>query len=169
MNELHVSSELVHLRSVRRWVARAGVSAGLSREQISDLQVAVGEAFTNSVKHGYRSDPNGTVVVTSSIEDGDLVIRVLDEGSACSVDLSNDPDLAVPHEGGYGIYLMKLLTDRLEIRSGHASGTEVVLRKRISRDEEGERRTGPRGALGGQGPQGEERPGRTRISRGSLS
>lgn len=131
MNRLELSSELRHLKTVRLWLGKVCREAGMNREQSSDLQLAVGEAFTNCVEHGYDYDPEGTVKLRADLLDDCLIVLIQDRGKSFDVDLSEEPDLSEAHEGGYGLFLMKRLTDRIEIVSDDAKGTTITLTKRI--------------------------------------
>lgn len=135
MARLELSSELRHLKRVRRWVEDSCRKAGLSDDSVSDMRLAVGEAFTNCVEHGYGYDPGGRVLLTGDVEGDSYVIRVSDGGGSFTFEDREDPDLTEAHEGGYGLYLMKKLTDRFEVLPAGAGGTTVVLAKEISREE----------------------------------
>ncbi|MFH1279611.1 MAG: ATP-binding protein [Candidatus Eisenbacteria bacterium] len=131
MRELELSSELRHLKRVRGWVQKACREAGLSDEAVSDMRLVVGEAFTNCVEHGYGYDPHGRVRLTGDVEGDQFVIRVSDKGESFELEDRGDPDLTEAHEGGYGLYLMKQLTDRFEVCAAERRGTTVILAKRI--------------------------------------
>ena len=132
MERLQVHSDLKYLRQVRHWVARVCADWGLDEEGINDMRIAVGEAFTNCVVHAYGGKMDGLVILTGEEEGGRATIRVRDCGSAVPIDPDTVPDLNRPHEGGYGVYLMKRLTDGLSFVTSDPPGTEVVLVKNIS-------------------------------------
>lgn len=146
MTRLRLTSELRHLKQVRRFVEQACRDAGLDDEAASDMKLAVGEAFTNCVKHGYAYEPDGRIDLTWEVEDGHLMVRVSDGGASFESQNRPDPDLTEAHEGGYGLYLMRQLTDRFEVQSAGRRGTTVLLAKKISgggdagASEKGERR-----------------------------
>ena len=131
MERLQLSSELRHLKTVRRWIGKICLDAGLDEEQVSDMQLVVGEAFTNGVEHGYRYEPDGTISLTARVRSGFLEITVRDRGRSLDISKMKDPDLSRPHEGGYGLYLMCQLTDRFDIHVDDPPGTEVVLMKKV--------------------------------------
>jgi len=131
MERLELTSELSHLKAIRAWLTRIGAEAGLEPSQIFDLKLAVGEAFTNCVEHAYDYQTHGTIHLTSAIEDGHLVIRIRDRGTTAHLGDPKDPDLTKAHEGGYGLYLMRRLTDRFLISDFPPPGTTVILMKRI--------------------------------------
>ena len=55
--------------------ARVTVAAFIAQldptmDELTEIKTVVSEAVTNSIIHGYESDPNGIVYITVSIEDG---------------------------------------------------------------------------------------------------
>jgi len=102
------------------WAGRAGVPAG----RIQDLQLAVNEVASNSVRHG---GPGTTARVWQVGQD--LVCQVEGPGRI------QDPlaGRRTPHPtalGGRGLWLVHLLCDLVEVRSGE-DGTVVRMTVRI--------------------------------------
>ncbi len=128
---LLLTSELKWLAEVRKWVQKVGRQSGLSQEALSDLLMAVGEAFTNCVKHAYGMEPDGRIQLSSSVTDHHIGIHIRDWGTSFPVFDYTEPDLSEAHEGGYGIFLMKQLTDRLEIDVSDPPGTSFSLYKTL--------------------------------------
>jgi serine/threonine-protein kinase RsbW len=84
----------------------------LSEEVLGDLKLAVTEACTNSVRHGY-ADGEGTVEVLYQLEPDRLVVEVLDDGPG--FDPSGDrPTEENLEEGGLGIAIIKAVSDEFE-------------------------------------------------------
>ena len=55
--------------------ARVTVAAFIAQldptmDELTEIKTVVSEAVTNSIIHGYESDPNGIVYISVSIEDG---------------------------------------------------------------------------------------------------
>ncbi len=66
---------------LRRAVIEFATAYGATKRQREDIAVAVSEALTNAVQHGYRdSDDAGVVVARAWIQDGLLQVVVCDEG-----------------------------------------------------------------------------------------
>ena len=84
----------------------------LSEEALGDLKLAVTEACTNSVRHGY-SDGEGTVDVVYELQPDRLVVEVADDGPGFDAagDRPTDENLA---EGGLGIAIIKAVSDEFE-------------------------------------------------------
>jgi serine/threonine-protein kinase RsbW len=85
----------------------------LSEETLGDLKLAVTEACTNSVRHGYREGGEGTVEILYELRPDRFVVEVADDGPGFepSGDRPTDERLA---EGGLGIAIIKAVSDEFE-------------------------------------------------------
>lgn len=84
---------------------------------LADMRLAVSEALTNAVLHGYRESDTGEVAVHAELGRDELRIVVSDAGVGFSP-RTDSPGL------GLGMRLMQTVADDFEIRSG-APGTEI--------------------------------------------
>jgi serine/threonine-protein kinase RsbW len=84
----------------------------LSEETLGDMKLAVTEACTNSVRHGYQ-DGEGRVEILYELQPDRLVVEVADDGPGfdASGDRSTEQNLA---EGGLGIEIIKAVSDEFE-------------------------------------------------------
>jgi len=98
-------------------------SAGVDPAIIPDIQLAVDEAVTNTVMHGYRGQ-EGTVTITCSIMDGCVRIVIRDRAPAFNPLTIREPDLsagiAERAVGGVGFHLIRKVMDAVsyEYRDG---------------------------------------------------
>jgi serine/threonine-protein kinase RsbW len=84
----------------------------LSDETLGDLKLAVTEACTNSVRHGYN-EGEGTVEVIYELLPDRLVVEVVDDGPG--FDPSGDRPLGEGlAEGGLGIAIIQAVSDEFE-------------------------------------------------------
>ena len=84
----------------------------LSEETLGDLKLAVTEACTNSVRHGY-GDGEGTVDILYELQPDRLVVEVADDGPG--FDAAGDrPTEENLQEGGLGIAIIKAVSDEFE-------------------------------------------------------
>jgi serine/threonine-protein kinase RsbW len=84
----------------------------LSEETLGDLKLAVTEACTNSVRHGY-GDGEGTVDIVYELQPDRLVVEVADDGPGFP-DVGERPSEENLAEGGLGIAIIKAVSDEFE-------------------------------------------------------
>src|SRR5581483_1127751 len=81
----------------------------------TDIQVALDEALSNIVAHGYAGATIGTIVVRLACRDGEVCIEAEDEGAAFDPLQAPLPDLtadlAERQIGGLGIHFIRSLMD----------------------------------------------------------
>jgi len=99
----------------------------LSEEVLGDLKLAVTEACTNSVRHGYENG-EGMVEILYELRPDRFVVVVSDDGPGfdASGDRPMEDSLA---EGGLGIAIIKAISDEFEAgerTDGHGSKLRFV-------------------------------------------
>ena len=110
-------------------LALSGISRlrPLSEEALGDLKLAVTEACTNSVRHGYQNG-EGTVEILYELQPDRFVVEVSDDGPG--FDPSGDrPTRENLAEGGLGIEIIKAVSDEFEAgerTAGHGSKLRFV-------------------------------------------
>ena len=104
--------------------ARAG-EAGLTGEHLEDFIVAVNELLTNAVRHG-----GGTGRVVVWCAEDSVVCEVSDHGAGLGPRVRADKP-APDQPGGWGLYLVRELTDTLDITTG-PEGTAVRISSRVT-------------------------------------
>ena len=122
---LSIPAKAEYITLVR--LALSGLSGvrPLSDETLGDLKLAVTEACTNSVRHGY-DDGEGTVEVVYELRSDRLVVEVADDGPG--FDAAGDrPAGDRLAEGGLGIAIIRALSDEFEAGK-QADGTGSRLR-----------------------------------------
>ncbi|MCM3925569.1 ATP-binding protein, partial [Frankia sp. AiPs1] len=102
---------------VRAAATRAALADGLGEDRAGDLELAVHEVATNSVRHG-----GGQGIARFWTADGCLICEVTDSGRlADRLAGRRRPDLDL--SGGRGLWLVNQLCDLVQLRSGHAGTT----------------------------------------------
>ena len=81
---------------------------------------AVGEAFNNVALHAYAGRAPGDVLLQFDIDVDRLVVSVIDDGKSFDIRRVPEPELDIrdPKEGGFGVFLMKRLTDEMTYSAG---------------------------------------------------
>ena len=103
---------------------------GFEPETLADLKLAITEACSNSIRHGYDADRAGVVDVRYELSGDELAVEVVDEGAG--FDLAEaDVESDVLDEGGLGIAIIRSVTDELAIES-HERGSRLRFVKYLS-------------------------------------
>ncbi|WP_419781887.1 ATP-binding protein [Maridesulfovibrio sp.] len=108
-----------HLFMNRRFSAdlkNLSISANMVRECRSvlsmdektgqEVDLAVSEAVSNAIRHTSPTE-NSSVVLRLISDKQKLIIEVEDYGPGFDFELIQSPDLDIPQEGGYGLFLIK--------------------------------------------------------------
>ena len=130
--------------SVNESVARAVVSSFLVQadptvEELSDIRIAVSEAVTNAVVHGYRHQSGKIEITVRLLENRVIYIRIKDKGCGIAdVQKAMEPLFTTAPEeerSGLGFSVMESFTDKLTVKSTLGKGTVVTMRKKLTAHE----------------------------------
>ena len=129
---LRIQSELDNLSLIRRFVEEAALGLGADQEVIPDVLLAVTEAATNIMIHGYQGQP-GTIEINISRREDSLVVCLWDQAPPFDPTTVPPPDVTLPLEqrspGGLGIHFMRQLMDDLTYRSTPQGDNELTMVK----------------------------------------
>ncbi|MCQ4638098.1 anti-sigma F factor [Anaerovorax odorimutans] len=105
-------------------------------EELTEIKTGVSEAVSNSIIHGYKENPNGTVELECQIrEGGKIVIIVRDQGVGIEdVNKAREPMFTTgktEERSGMGFTVMESFMDRLEVESRAGEGTTVTMIKQL--------------------------------------
>lgn len=93
----------------------------LDEETLGDLKLAVTEACSNSVRHGYGNGRDGTVQVSYELHSDRLVVEVADDGPGFDPNRPFGKGEGLS-EGGLGIAIIKAIADEFEAGERHEGG-----------------------------------------------
>ncbi|MFD2760139.1 anti-sigma B factor RsbW [Lentibacillus juripiscarius] len=140
--EMKVPARAEYVGIVRLSISGIANRIGFTCEDIEDLKVAVSEAITNAVDHAYQ-EIDGEVSVGFGVYEDRLEVMVADHGG--SFDLNEVKGGIGPYqgsesvedlrEGGFGLFLIDALMDRVEINNNH--GVIVLMTKYLHETEVG--------------------------------
>jgi len=136
ISELIVKSRTENLSLIRDFVSKKASVAGLNKEDIENIMLAVDEACTNIIKHAYKSYHDGEIVINLEFNAQKILISIIDYGNTFNPDSVPDPDLQKYYKngrvGGLGMYLMKTLMDDVKYISVPGEYNKVLLSKKIN-------------------------------------
>ena len=118
--EIRVPTRTEFLEIVRDFVSKVAGKAGITRDVVDDIELAVDEACSNVMLHAHRLDSKKEVRVEVHVAGEKLTIELLDEGPHFDPTQVSAPDMneyIQKHRvGGLGIYLIRRLMDEVEYR-----------------------------------------------------
>ncbi len=130
--KLVIKAELANLEEIRQFVESSAKSLQVEGRVISDLQLAVDEAVTNIILHGYKKD-QGTIKISIDRNAAALIVCLRDRAPEFNPSSYNAIDLRAPPEretpGGFGIRLIKQVMDEVSYRVPGSGGNELTLIK----------------------------------------
>jgi len=117
------------------FITDATSRAGLDDHAAWQVQLAVDEASTNIIQHGYSDAAPGVIELGWRVDGPDLIVTLRDRGRRFNPDDVPAPDITSPLEerqaGGLGLYLMGRLMDAVEFEFDDAQGNLLTMTKRI--------------------------------------
>lgn len=121
------------LNDMRDFLEQAVLTLCGNDDVAGDLVLAVNEAVTNSLLHGYDSQP-GMVVISVEVDGDDLFVRLIDNAPPFDPTSVPPPDIYLPLEdrplGGLGVHMMRQLSDELTYRLTGTGENELTFVKR---------------------------------------
>jgi len=134
--ELIVKSKTENLSAIRDFISSNASTAGIKKEMIENIMLAVDEACTNIIKHAYKSFSDGEIKIQLKYNSKKITILIIDFGKSFDPEIVPDPDLRKYYNegkiGGLGMYLMKTLMDEVEYISVPGKYNQVLLSKNIN-------------------------------------
>ena len=117
IHTLSVSSSTEYLSDVREFVATHAQKFGLTEKEISEIRLAVDEAYTNIIKHAYKNCPSNLIKIEIGGDNKKLWISILDKGKSFKPDEYKAPDILKrvknKQRGGMGVFLIQKLMDQV--------------------------------------------------------
>jgi anti-sigma regulatory factor (Ser/Thr protein kinase) len=118
--EMELSFGLQELTGVRRTLWSFARDAGMAGWRADELVLAVNEITTNAVIHG---EPPTTLRVWHG--DDEIVVEVADAGDGIRDALAGQLTPPPTNLGGRGLWLTRLLSDAVDVRTGEGSAVTI--------------------------------------------
>ncbi|NDJ62892.1 MAG: SpoIIE family protein phosphatase [Chloroflexi bacterium] len=139
LGTLRVDATIANLRVIASFIQSIGQNLQLAEKSLFQIELAVEEAATNIVKHGYTGREPGEILLKVAINDDTLMLTLGDWG------ITFDPNTATPFDvdapiatrnaGGMGIHFIKTLMDSVTYQPASAPGepNRLILTKQVER------------------------------------
>lgn len=119
--------------------ARVAVAAFASQldftlADLEEIKVAVSEAVSNSIIHGYENAPDRFVRIFAALTADSLEVRVEDDGKGIEdVNKALQPAFSGSGERlGLGFVFIQSFMDGFQVESKPGHGTKVIMTKRVA-------------------------------------
>ena len=115
---------------------------GTTDEIIYDVQLAVDEACTNIISHGYAGLDPGSIILDLESAPNQLTVTLTDFGRAFEPSSAPIPDVDAPIEerelGGFGLFFIQESVDEVDYQVTE-DGNKMMLTKFLTKPVEGEK------------------------------
>ena len=134
-DELVVTSDTKYLMMVRDFVGQLVRKSRLSSGEENKIILAVDEAVTNIIEHGYGNDPAGRIEIGVEADESRFRIVIRDSGKAFDPDSVASPEMrkhvAAGKKRGLGIFLMRQIMNEVRYQYQGGIRNELTLVKYI--------------------------------------
>src|SRR4030065_2039710 len=125
---------LKNLEKICDYVTHCAEDAGLNEAEVYAVQLAVDEATTNIIEHGYGQEcPDRIDISCEIIKDG-LKVVIYDDAEPFNPDTVPEPEINVSLEDvkprGLGIFLMRQMMDEVLYEPTPDKGNTLTMIKR---------------------------------------
>ncbi len=130
-----ITNDLGALARVRELVKSGVEEGGFPLQYLNRLQIAVDEAVTNIIEHGYAEQPPGraTIELVLTVDRDAFRMVIEDYGQrfdldeVCEVDIQRH--VQAGNRGGLGVFLMRKIMDLIEYHAETGKKNRLVLVK----------------------------------------
>jgi serine/threonine-protein kinase RsbW len=134
-DRLVVTNDTKHLIVVRDFISRLIRQSRLDRQEENKIILAVDEAVTNIIEHGYDEGADGSIEVEVEVAESHFQIVIRDTGRVFNPESIPNPDMKEHvqrgHKKGLGIFLMRQIMDEVRYKFRDGVKNELTLVKFI--------------------------------------
>ena len=128
------AAELTSLARFREFIGQACAARGIDAETCYDLKLAVDEASTNVITHGYAGMNPGSIILDLEFSPDQVVMRLTDFGHPFEPYEPSAPDvnaaLANQPTSGFGLFFIYSTMDAVDYKT-REEGNTLILTKRL--------------------------------------
>jgi anti-sigma regulatory factor (Ser/Thr protein kinase) len=131
--QITLAAELPSLPKFRALIDDACRAAAVDDASCYDIKLAVEEACTKIIKHGYAGLEPGSIVLSLQYGNRQLVVRLTDFGHPFEPSEPPAPDaeeaLETGHIDGFGLYFIYRSVDQVSYDSSAGSNTLTLIKR----------------------------------------
>lgn len=132
--ELRIADEPHELARVRAEVAAAIRAGGFPDVYTNRILIAVDEAVTNIIEHGYEGTGKGRIDIVMEVEPETFTISIIDQGETFDPRSMSDVDIerhvAAGKSGGLGVFLIRKIMDVVDYHHETGRHNRLTMVKR---------------------------------------
>jgi anti-sigma regulatory factor (Ser/Thr protein kinase) len=133
---IEVSADTRYLEMIASLVEDFCQAAGLEEDVARGMQVAVIEICTNTVLHGYKCDAEKYFVLEGRQDDCSISFDITEWGTPFNLNDIPTPKIDAPLDnrpsGGWGLYMVKKLTDDFQYNIDDSGCKTFHLKKKLT-------------------------------------
>ncbi|OGO65753.1 MAG: hypothetical protein A2030_07970 [Chloroflexi bacterium RBG_19FT_COMBO_50_10] len=133
MTTKRFSCSLNNLEQICNYVTHYARQAGLNDTEVYAVQLAVDEASTNIIEHGYGQECPSRIDITCDVQEDGLKVVIYDDAEPFNPESIPKPEVNVPLEElkprGLGMFLMEQMMDEVHYQSNPAVGNTLTMIK----------------------------------------
>ena len=137
MSTKRFTCSLKNLEEICDYVTHCANAAGLDESEVYAVQLAVDEASTNIMEHGYGRECPNRIDITCEILDDGLKVVIYDDAEPFDPELVPDPEINVSLDDvkprGLGIFFMRKMMDEVQYEATPEKGNTLTMIKRHAR------------------------------------
>ena len=136
--EITIENQVEEIAIIAQFIEELGMSLHLPSGITMSLNLAIEEAISNIIHHGYPQNQKGEITLRTSVAPGLLIAQIIDDGISFdpterNTDADNIISLDQQLTQGLGLFLIRRTMDKVEYHSTE-SQNELTLIKKIDMD-----------------------------------
>jgi serine/threonine-protein kinase RsbW len=139
METIHRITRAAYLESLNEFreflKQHLAAAPGVTEEVLYDVQLAVDEACTNIITHGYAGLDPGSIILDLEVHPRHLTVTITDFGHSFEPDSTPIPDVDAPIEerelGGFGLFFIQQSMDEMDYQVTE-DGNKMILTRYLS-------------------------------------
>jgi anti-sigma regulatory factor (Ser/Thr protein kinase) len=135
-----IPSDVRYLDPLRTMIQETAALAGLGRDAVAEVELAVTEGCANVIRHVYSNSERERIDLIFTFSDDIYEVRIDDYGTFVDPVLIKSRPLEDVRPGGLGVHLMQKVMDEVSYTKNRWGGTSLTMRKRLVRPAKGPRK-----------------------------